>query len=122
MPSAVQSVAGLSAQVERLIALGVHEVGGLTASELRAAVAEPNDVGALLVIHPDRAPVSALASLLEHGGKRGFIVVDMLDVDDFSPIEQITVPSGAVYLVSGLDRGDEMANWSRWQVDLRAVW
>ncbi len=114
MPTAVQTVPGLSQQVERLIALGVHEIGGLSASELRAAVAEPEpeDADSLLVIHPDRAPASALASLLEHGGKRGFIVVDMPDVDDFSPIEQVALPLGPVYLVSGLDRGDHMANWS----------
>ncbi len=112
MPAAVQTVPGLSQQVERLIALGVHEIGGLSAAELRAAVAEPEDADALLVIHPDRAPASALALLLEHGGKRGFIVVDMPDVDDFSPIEQIALPPGPVYLVSGLDRGDHMANWS----------
>jgi len=112
VPAAVQTVPGLSQQVERLIALGVHEIGGLSASELRAAVAEPKDADTLLVIHPDRAPASALASLLEHGGKRGFIVLDMSDVDDFFPIEQVTLPPGPVYLVDGLDRGDHMANWS----------
>ncbi len=112
MPAPVQTVPGLSQQVERLIALGVHEIGGLSAAELRAAVAEPQAADALLVIHPDRAPASTLASLPEHGGKRGFIVVDMPDVDDFSPIEQIALPPGPVYLVDGLDRGDHMANWS----------
>ncbi|MGH3628157.1 MAG: DUF5701 family protein, partial [Sciscionella sp.] len=112
MPAAVQSLPGLGQQVERLIALGVHEIGGLSAAELRAAVAASEDAGALLVIHPDRAPASALAPLLEHGGKGAFIVVDMPDVDHFSPIEQVALPAGPVYLVSGLDRGDHMANWS----------
>ncbi|MEP7180407.1 MAG: DUF5701 family protein, partial [Pseudonocardiales bacterium] len=103
---------GLSQQVERLIALGVHEIGGLSASDLRAAVAEPKDADALLVVHPGRAPASALASLLEHGGKCGFIVADMSDVDAFVPIEQVTLPPGPAYLVDRLDRGDHMANWS----------
>ncbi|MGI8678078.1 MAG: DUF5701 family protein [Jatrophihabitans sp.] len=112
MPAAVQTVPGLSQQAERLIALGVHEIGGLSASELRAAAAEREDAAALLVIHPGRAPASGLAPLLEHGGKRGFVVVDMPDADDFFPIEQVTLPPGPVYLVDGLDRGDHMANWS----------
>lgn len=112
MPAAFPTVPGLSQQAERLIALGVHEIGGLSASELRAAAAEPEDADALLVIHPDRAPATALVSLLEHGGKHGFVVVDMPDVDDFSPIGQIELPPGSVYVTSGLDRGDHMANWS----------
>jgi hypothetical protein len=62
-----------------------------------------------LVIQPDLAPASALAPLLNGGGERGFIVVDMSDVDDFSPIEQVTLPLGPVYLVQRLDRGDHMA-------------
>jgi len=112
VPAAVRSFPGLSQQAERLITLGVHEIGGLSASELRASVAEPTDADDLLVIHPDRAPASALAALLQHGGKRGFIVVDMPDIDDFSPIEQIALPPGPRYLVDGLDRGEHMANWS----------
>jgi hypothetical protein len=112
VPATVQALPGLSQQVERLIALGVHEIGRLSAAELRAALAGPKDTGALLVIHPDRAPASTLVSLLEHGGKRGFVVVDMGDVDDFSPIEQVALPSAPVYVISGLDRGDHMANWS----------
>lgn len=56
-------------------------------------MAEPEleDADSLLVIHPDRAPASALVPLLEHGGKRGFVVVDVPDVDVFSPIEQVAL-------------------------------
>ncbi len=112
MPAALKTVPGLSQQAETLIALGVHEIGGLSASELRAAAARPPDGAPLLVIHPDRAPATELAPLLEHGGKRGFIVVDMPDADDFHPIDQVTLPPGPVYLVDGLDRGDHLTNWS----------
>ncbi len=99
-------------QAERLIALGVHTIAGLSAQELRTVAAENPGAGALLVIHPDRAPASALAPLLEYRGKPGFVVIDMPDLDGFSPIEQAALPSGTVYLVEGLERGDEMANWS----------
>lgn len=112
MPATVQTVPELSRQAERLIELGVHEIGGLSATELRAAVAGPQKAGALLVVHPDRAPASALVPLLERSGKRGFIVVDMSDIDDFAPIEQVALPPAPVYLADELERGDQMANWS----------
>jgi uncharacterized protein DUF5701 len=103
----------LPAQAERLIALGVHEIAGLSPAELRDATAEalPGG-GALLVVHPDRAPASRLADLLEVGGRRGFVVVDMTDVDRFTPIAQATPVAGPLYLVHAPDRGDAMANWS----------
>ncbi|WP_107057001.1 DUF5701 family protein [Streptomyces sp. NRRL WC-3742] len=103
----------LSAQAERLIELGVHEVAGLSAAELRAfAEANASAEGALLAVHPDRAPASALAPLLSSGGKPGFVVVDMPDVDLFAPIDTITLPSTPLYLLTDVDRGDHMANWS----------
>lgn len=108
----LQSLPTLCEQVERLIKLGAHELGGFSAAELRAAAAKAESGDALLVMHPDRAPASALAPLLEHRGKRGFVVVDMPDVDEFSPIETAMLPTGPVYLVEELDRGDHMANWS----------
>jgi hypothetical protein len=103
----------LTAQADRLIALGVHQVAGLTPAQLcdAAAAARPRD-GALLVVHPDLAPASELAGLVEREGKQGFLVADMTDVDAFAPIAQVTLPAGPVYLVDALDRGDAMANWS----------
>jgi hypothetical protein len=99
-------------QAERLIALGAHQVAGLSAGDLRDAAARVREPGALLVPHLGRAPASALAPLLERQGRPGFVVSDMTDVDAFSPIETVELPGGDVYLVEGLDRGDAMANWS----------
>jgi hypothetical protein len=120
----------LSAQAERLIELGVHELAGLSVGELRTfaeaaeAVASakspeaPADGdgdgdrdGALLAIHPDLVPASALAPLLRRNGKPGFVVVDMPDVDGFAPCG-VELPDTRLYLVTGLDRGDHLANWS----------
>jgi hypothetical protein len=103
----------LTDQADRLLALGLHELAGLTPAELcdAAAAAGPGD-GALLVLHPDLAPASRLAGLVEREGRRGFVVVDMTDVDAFAAIDQVTVPDGPVHLVAAPDRGDEMANWS----------
>ncbi|MEP6631131.1 MAG: DUF5701 family protein [Lapillicoccus sp.] len=99
-------------QAERLVDLGVHRLAGLDPEEIRAAAqAAPAEDG-LLVIHPDRAPASALAPLVHHGGKKGFVVVDMTDLDEFVPIRDAAVPSSRVYVLTDLDRGDSMAGWS----------
>jgi hypothetical protein len=67
---------------------------------------------ALLVVHPDLAPASTLAPLLQLNGRPGFVVTDMADVDEFTPIPSVTLPDAPLYLVNDIDRGDAMANWS----------
>ncbi|MFE7266500.1 DUF5701 family protein [Streptomyces sp. NPDC057592] len=107
------SLPPLATQAERLIELGVHELARLPADDLRtfAENAGRGDGGALLAVHPDRAPASALAPLLRRDGKPGFVVTDMPDVDRFAPCAA-EPPDAPLYLVAGLDRGDHMANWS----------
>ncbi|WP_406199569.1 MULTISPECIES: DUF5701 family protein [unclassified Streptomyces] len=109
----VTALPPLAAQAARLIELGVHELAGIPAHELRtfAENAGGADGDALLAVHPDRAPASALAPLLRRDGKPGFVVVDMPDVDDFVP-DIVELPDAPLYVVTGLDRGDRMANWS----------
>jgi hypothetical protein len=99
-------------QAERLIELGVHDLGGLAAGELRAWAAAVETEDALLVVRSDRLPASKIASLMTHQGHAGFVVSDMEDVDQFTDLDPVAVPSSKVYLVHGLDRGDGMANWS----------
>ncbi|MFF4099220.1 DUF5701 family protein [Streptomyces sp. NPDC001903] len=101
----------LAAQAERLMELGVHELAGIPADELRA-FASAGESGGLLAVHPDRVPASALAPLLRRDGKPGFVVTDMSDVDGFAPLDVIELPDAPLYVVTGLDRGDHMANWS----------
>ena len=50
--------------------------------------------------------------MLRRAGKPGFVVSDMSDVDDFTPIPAADVLDAPLYLVFDLDRGDDMANWS----------
>ncbi|MFF8280844.1 DUF5701 family protein [Streptomyces lateritius] len=111
--AAVPPLPPLAAQAERLIELGVHELAGIPADELRAFAANAGgeDSDALLAVHPDRVPASALAPLLRREDKPGFVVIDMPDVDSFAPVG-IELPEAPLYLVTGLDRGDHMANWS----------
>ncbi|MFG2295428.1 DUF5701 family protein [Streptomyces sp. NPDC048603] len=120
-PSVTPSIAAtpllpaLAAQADHLIRLGVHELAGIPADELRtfaeSAGGEAGAGDALLAIHPDRVPASALAPLLRHEGKPGFVVTDMADVDRFAP-DAVELPDAPLYVVTGLDRGDHMANWS----------
>ncbi|WP_336050497.1 DUF5701 family protein [Streptomyces sp. CA2R101] len=114
--TAVPVFPALSAQAERLIELGVHELAGLSIADLRAftqaAECRASDGDALLAVHPDQAPASALAPLLRRDGKPGFVVSDMPDVDLFAPLDTIALPDAPLYLLTGLDRGDQMANWS----------
>jgi hypothetical protein len=96
----------------------VHELAGLSADEVRTfaetveavSAPAPGD-GVLLAVHPDLVPASALAPLLRREGKPGFVVTDMPDVDRFAPCA-VELPDARLYLVTGLDRGDHMANWS----------
>ncbi|WP_058043080.1 DUF5701 family protein [Streptomyces roseifaciens] len=109
----VTPLPSLAAQAEHLIELGVHELAGIPADELRAFAADAGSGadGALLAVHPDRAPASALAPLLRHDGKPGFVVTDMPDVDHFGPCT-VELPDAPLYLVTDVDRGDHMSNWS----------
>ncbi|MER7172877.1 DUF5701 family protein [Streptomyces mesophilus] len=113
-PSTVPVLPSLSDQARRLIELGVPELSGVSADELRAFAADNAgaDGDALLTVHPDRAPASVLAPLLRRDDKPGFVVVDMPDVDRFTPTDAALVPEAALYLIIGLDRGDHMSNWS----------
>lgn len=109
MPTAVTALPSLPEQAERLIELGVHDLAGLSAERMRDV---PHTDQSLLVIHPRLVPASALAPLLRVNDKPGFVVTDMADVDEFVPISSVTMPDAPLYLVSDLDRGDAMANWS----------
>ncbi|MFJ2598428.1 DUF5701 family protein [Streptomyces erythrochromogenes] len=103
----------LASQAERLIELGVHELAGISAEDLRSFATDNDntDNDTLLAVHPSRAPASALAPLLNREGKSGFVVIDMPDVDLFAP-HAVDLPDAPLYLVTGLDRGDHMANRS----------
>ena len=109
MTIAQTAMPNASEQADRLIALGVHEIAGISESEVRAA-GDRSD--ALLVIHPQRAPASELVPLLTRRDKSGFVVVDMPDVDRFSAINEVTLPASPIYSLHDVQRGDTLRNWS----------
>lgn len=103
----------LADQLQRLLDLDLPVMAGVTPAELAGWVAQldcPSD--GLLAIHPELARPSALAPLLMRGGKPGFVVHDMADLDEFRPTPDIAIPDRPLYVVTGIDRGDDMSNWS----------
>lgn len=103
----------IAEQAQRLVDLGVPELAGIPADELRTlaqALTESPDV--VLSVHPSLVPASRLAPLLTHHDKPGFVVEDLSDLDEFSPIAGVEVPDAPLYLLHGVQRGDEMRNWS----------
>jgi hypothetical protein len=103
----------LGDQVARLIALGLHTVAGLTEAQLRASITgATTKQPALLAVDPSVLPASTLAPSLALNGQQGFVVSDMKDVDDFAAIDCALPPAAPLYLIAGIERGDEMANWS----------
>ena len=99
----------LREQAERLIELDIHRIAGVSADRLRSV---PDTAGSLLAVHPELAPASVLAPLVRLNSKRGFVVTDMADVDEFAPIASVALPDAPLYLLQDVDRGDAMANWS----------
>lgn len=103
----------LAAQAQRLLDLDVHTLAGLPAEALTAAAERwgSTRTDALLAIDPALAPPSALTPLLRRGGKPGFVVEDMTDVDSFAPTG-VELGGAPLHLVEGPQRGDEFENAS----------
>ena len=80
----------LAEQAETLIELGVTGLARIPADRIRGVCTRAPGQRALLVVHHDALPSAALAPLVRRDGKPGFVVTDMVDVDDFT-----AVPVGA---------------------------
>ena len=112
MRSAISQLPSVSAQAERLIALGVHDFAELPEERLRVVANRSGNEAGLLIVHPDRAPASAVVGATRLNGKKGFVVSDMSDVDEFIAIPSAELPQASIYVLRDPDRGDAMANWS----------
>lgn len=100
-------------QIERLVDLGVHELAGITDDELRAhGRALPETAGAVLMVHPALVRTADLATLLRREDKAGFVVVDMTDLAEFTPTDDVAVPDAPLYLAIDVTRGDDMLDWT----------
>ncbi|OBB55654.1 hypothetical protein A5757_03955 [Mycobacterium sp. 852013-51886_SCH5428379] len=109
MPTLTDALPTPTEQADRIIDTGLHDMAGLPVDALRRAAADAPE-GALLVIHPKLLPPSVLTPAVIWRDRPAFVVADMTDVDDFDPVDDL--PDAPAYAVTGLDRGDAMANWS----------
>lgn len=103
----------LAAQVERLTDLGLDSLASVASADLAGWIAEAGDQSdGIVVVHPALVPASTLVSLLSRRGKQGFVVEDMTDLDAFGPTPELAIPERPLYVVGGVERGDDMVNWS----------
>ena len=100
-------------QLHRLLDAGVHDAAGVDATELTAyAEALPDEPGAILAVHPALVPAHRLAPLLRRDDHPGFVVDDLTDLEEFTPVAGLAVPDSPLYLVHEPDRGDDLRNRS----------
>lgn len=100
-------------QLDVLTELSVIDAA-VDASQVRVAVAKLDvdaPEGTLVGLHPAWFRASRLAPFMQRGGKSGFVVDDMTDVDEFAPVG-IELPDEPLYLVYDVRRGDEFQNAS----------
>jgi hypothetical protein len=106
-------IGSVSARAQRLVELGIPALMNLSADEFSELARRlPDEPDAILAVHPNRIPARAIAPLLCLAGKPGFVVADMTDLDAFVPIEAATPPDAPLYQLAGIDRGDDLRNWS----------
>lgn len=104
----------LESQLRRLEELGVPELAGVGTQQLRGFARQlPDEPNTVLCVHPSLVPAHRLVRLLSRDDRPGFVVADLSDLDQFSDLEPyVVVPDRPLYLVSDVDRGDELRNWS----------
>jgi hypothetical protein len=90
----------LHEQVGRLRGLGLDVADDSAAHRL------PHLHDALVAVRHDALPAADLVARWTLRGRDGFVVADMVDLDEFVPTPEPAVPDSPLYLVTGLDRGD----------------
>lgn len=95
------------------------ELAGISSDRLRELAAELTGPGdgtidfpGVLAVHPSLVPTALLAELMSRDGKAGFVVVDMTDLADFTPTDDIHLPDAPLYLLDDVTRGDDLRGWT----------
>jgi hypothetical protein len=93
-------------QLDRLTALGLPTLAGLSPAEFRELAAGLRGEG-VLCVHPELVPPTRMAAMLAWQGRPGFVVEDMTDLDKFGPIDGLQLPNRPLYLLKDPERGDQ---------------
>ena len=108
-----QTLPTIAEQVDALVRKGLPALASMGEDEFRElASGLGNARGGIVVVHPSLVPAAALAPLLERAGRPGFVVEDMTDLAEFSPIAGVEIPDAPLYILADPQRGDDMRNWS----------
>lgn len=103
----------VASQLDRLLDLGLAELAGVDEDQLVESFGgDLLCTTGLLAVHPSLVPAARLTALLERSGKPGFVVPDMTDLAAFGPIPQVEVPDTPLYVVTGVERGDDLRDVS----------
>ena len=104
----------INAQVDRLVDLGVPGLAGISPARLReyGSQLHGGPAGSVVAVNPELVPAAQLTPLVTREGKAGFVVVDMTDLADFAPTDDIAVPDLPLYLITDVTRGDDMLDWT----------
>jgi len=113
-------------QLQRLIDQGYPEIADLQPGAWRelfaplhqvvldrkAGFAPPTRarVPFVLVVTKQLVPHAAAMAMTELNGRPGFVTDGFDDVDGFTPIESVELPTGSAYVVFDVDRGSEYRN------------
>lgn len=95
-------------QVDRLAEVGIAELAGLSPDAFRR-LADGLQGDGIVCVHPTLVRPSLLAPLLRNDGKPGFVVEDMTDLDEFTPIDPVLVPDRPLYMARGVDAGQRIS-------------
>lgn len=98
-------------QVDRLAEVGIAELAGLSPDAFRR-LADGLQGDGIVCVHPTLVRPSLLAPLLRNDGKPGFVVEDMTDLDEFTPIDPVLVPDRPLYMARGVDAGADLLDWT----------
>ncbi|MEE6272298.1 DUF5701 family protein [Georgenia sp. MJ206] len=121
--------AELDRQVEVYVELGVPALVGLDDAAFRAAVAplraeaeslaltgdagdvpEDDHVPFVLVLSPHAVAPNALVPAMRLGTRTGISVIDDDEMATYRPIDDVELPAGFAYLLSGIDTGSTYVN------------
>ncbi len=103
----------VSDQLNHLLTAGLAQAADVQEKEIRDyADGLSDEPGTILAVHPGLTSARRLVPLLRHGGRPGFVVEDLTDLDQFGPIPGLSIPNRPLYLLHDVDRGDDLRNAS----------
>jgi hypothetical protein len=112
-------------QIYNLLAKGYPRVAGLSSTEFLAHVypllTRVSELGTLagpesgaipfvIVVKSDLAPAAETIGLVERRGGAGLTLLDADDLGGFEPLDEVTLPDGAAYLMVDIETGADTRN------------